>query len=285
LTKADDRLIALDAVIQRIEKATNSTLLFGVLSRSIPRCLGWRVKEPRYSSRMPRIKTTNLIVPSWSWVGLETPVDLDLDERNYEPIATTLFDLASAVFSSPLSDQTARSISTAAIKIYGLLLPTIVMIPQDRAQARTRWWWNDGIARKLRVDHSALRQVLHFDEYFRPPDIEHDWAEGFSYWHWSFWPDLTGTEQDDIADLYVLPLYAGLNDFSSRRIRWRYKGLLIRKSETFPNAYERLGFMSFDEEISCLWPKKMPSRESVVTRINDILRQRQLRNGVDLVLV
>lgn len=71
LTKASDRLYAIEGVVDLFRKAFHDTYIFGLWRTELARQLGFYVKCPRKD--LP----SHYVAPSWSWASLQSPVEFE----------------------------------------------------------------------------------------------------------------------------------------------------------------------------------------------------------------
>lgn len=210
LTFPSDRLVALQGIINLLERYTGHENLAGLWRPILLGQLGWHTRDHSQLSSLglQEPSTKEQYAPSWSWLKMGIGViwynenaDQDISSPQYP------YDVVCEIFSAQAS------------------------LIVDIEQPGSKCVWIGKIClqgflsqiESLKIDHYRLREIT----YDQKRCMDYD-----------FYPDLYFQVEDQ--DLFFLPFHFQRKASGCLRA----SGILIRQSGKYPEAYERVGYMS-----------------------------------------
>jgi hypothetical protein len=132
LTRAEDKLVAVSGLAQRVAAITNDIYLAGLWARHLEVQLMWVVQDPPTAKfPVPVLpESSNYRAPSWSWASVDGHVLMKTPEPDEDIL--TLVEIVSADVKAITEDRTGQ-VQSGFITVTGVLIPAAYHLDASRS--------------------------------------------------------------------------------------------------------------------------------------------------------
>jgi hypothetical protein len=132
LTRAEDKLIAVSGLAQRVAAITNDSYLAGLWARHLEVQLMWQVQDPPTAKFPVPVSPEDSCyrAPSWSWASVDGNVLMRTPETDEDNL--TLIEIASADVKTIMEDRTGQ-VQNGFITVTGVLIPAAYHLDASRS--------------------------------------------------------------------------------------------------------------------------------------------------------
>jgi hypothetical protein len=216
LTKAEDKLIAISGLAQRVAAVTTDSYLAGLWRRHLLSQLMWEVQDPSTTAfRVPASPgNPHYRAPSWSWASIDGKILIRSPDSDQDSLP--LIEIVNADVKTVTEDLFGQVLN-GFITITGMLVPASYH-PDARGRSR---------GRLIVASTDSLNDFKTFVFF----DVRPDRA---------------------VEGLLCLPVYHYcLPETDGEMGQAGVEGLVLYKSETVANCYQRLGIFSISGRPLC----------------------------------
>lgn len=160
LTFEEDKLVAINGIVQKLRLATGLTPLAGLWKELLPLFLLWRPYKQGDTCR-----GRSYVAPSWSWASLHGPVNIDIDYHLRDPSCIKTMEILTDVVDTHLEDlQSNGHIRGGWLRLQG---------PMRKVRVVPFWLGDfDIYPHEFEYDLESFKKAIHFR-----PDYK-DWRDG-----------------------------------------------------------------------------------------------------------
>ncbi|KIW90807.1 uncharacterized protein Z519_08590 [Cladophialophora bantiana CBS 173.52] len=257
LSYAEDKLVAISGIAQKVTEATNERYLAGLWDNALlPQSLLWHVLGRRQADGTPSVRSASAgdedyRAPSWSWASLEAKVIWNWPAK----CDKVVMDILSTNVEQPKGSRLAR-VSSAQMKIRGSLFEACLQIASRDMDGNPE---EDGLY-TLVLDSQDYSNNL--QQYSMEPTI---------------YLDTPMMPESDSMDVFLLPICTQWQERSGVEAT-TLAGLLLRKvvSPTAGTRYERIGIFGLDYSQACAICGIRPDEARSIESISEGMRREDI---------
>jgi hypothetical protein len=216
LTRAEDKLIAVSGLAQRVAAITNDSYLAGLWARHLEVQLMWQVQDPPTAKFLVPVspEDSRYRAPSWSWASVDGKVLLTTPHIDEDILA--LVEIVSADVKTVTEDRTSQ-VQNGFLTVTGVLIPTAYHLDASRS--------------------SGGRLVV---------------ASMGSSKEFNIFVDFDVHPNEAVEDLLCLPFFHYLSpEADGEKGEAGVEGLVLRKNGSSTSCYFRVGIFSMHGRPLC----------------------------------